>query len=66
MSVSESGIGVTQPNLHFSDIYRHKSPILTLYQLIRVAHTILGLVFIIIIIIIMITMKSYDVQTQGE
>ena len=28
----------------FSDIYRHKSPILTLYQLIRVTHSILGLV----------------------
>ena len=27
----------------FSDIYRHKSPILTLYQIIRVTHSILGL-----------------------
>ena len=30
----------------FSDIYRHKSPILTLYQLIRVTHSILGLVIL--------------------
>ena len=31
--VSVWGIGNTQPNLHFSNIYRHTSPLLTLYHL---------------------------------
>ena len=43
LSVSQALVTPNQISI-FSNIYRHKSPILTLYQIIRVTHSILGLV----------------------